>query len=221
MKTIISVLVTMFFLSLGLRAQQNDCKVLLESISGTYEGKCKNGLANGKGIAQGTDRYEGTFVKGLPSGRGVYKWADGSYYDGEWKDGKKEGKGKLVKKDSEISGYWKDDEYAGEELIPSYKVIRSMNLARATFNKSGAIEGVRILLLQAGSDNVAIENFSIASSSGSEYRSGKMYGIQNVLFPLDVKVRYMTWNKMRTGQIEVIFEFTINEPGAWEVTLNN
>jgi len=80
---------------------------------------------------------------------------------------------------------------------------------------------VRILLLQAGSDNVAIENFSIASSSGSEYRSGKMYGIQNVLFPLDVKVKYMTWNKMRTGQIEVIFEFTINEPGAWEVTLNN
>lgn len=64
-----------------------------------------------------------------------------------------------------------------------------MNLARSTFKKSGAIEGVRILLLQAGSDNVAIENFSIASSSGSEYRSGKMYGIQNVLFPLDVKVR--------------------------------
>lgn len=96
-----------------------------------------------------------------------------------------------------------------------------MNLARSTFKKSGAIEGVRILLLQAGSDNVAIENFSIASSSGSEYRSGKMYGIQNVLFPLDVKVKYMTWNKMRTGQIEVIFEFTINEPGAWEVTLNN
>lgn len=99
MKINISVLIIMFFLAIGLRAQQNDCKVLLESISGTYEGKCKNGLAHGKGIAQGTDRYEGTFVKGLPSGRGVYKWADGSFYDGEWKDGKKEGKGKLVKKD--------------------------------------------------------------------------------------------------------------------------
>jgi len=205
----------------SIEAQQNDCRVLLESISGTYTGKCKNGLAHGKGIAQGIDYYEGTFVKGLPSGKGLYRWKDGSYYDGEWENGKKEGKGKLVQNDSGMSGYWKNDEYIGEELIPAYKITRSTNIARATFKRSGAIEGVRILLLQAGSDNIAIENLSIVSSSGSEYRSGRMYGIQNVFFPLDVKVQYLTWNKMRTGKIEVIFEFTINEPGAWELTLNN
>ena len=205
----------------SIEAQQNDCRVLLESISGTYTGKCKNGLAHGKGIAQGIDYYEGTFVKGLPSGKGLYRWKDGSYYDGEWENGKKEGKGKLVQNDSGMSGYWKNDEYIGEELIPAYKITRSTNIARATFKRSGAIEGVRILLLQAGSDNIAIENLSIVSSSGSEYRSGRMYGIQNVLFPLDVKIQYLTWNKMRTGKIEVIFEFTINESGAWELTLNN
>jgi len=205
----------------SIEAQQNYCRVLLESISGTYTGKCKNGLAHGKGIAQGIDYYEGTFVKGLPSGKGLYRWKDGSYYDGEWENGKKEGKGKLVQNDSGMSGYWKNDEYIGEELIPAYKITRSTNIARATFKRSGAIEGVRILLLQAGSDNIAIENLSIVSSSGSEYRSGRMYGIQNVLFPLDVKIQYLTWNKMRTGKIEVIFEFTINESGAWELTLNN
>lgn len=217
-----SAIILALFISVGfVNGQSDNCKVLLESISGTYTGKCKNGLAHGKGIAQGIDYYEGNFSKGLPSGKGIYRWKDGSYYDGEWESGKKEGKGRLVQKDSEIIGYWKNDEYAGKELIPPYKITRNTNVARATFKKSGAIEGVRILLLQAGSDNVAIENLSIASSSGSEYRSGRMYGIQNVLFPLDVKVKYMTWNKMRTGQIEVIFEFTINEPGAWEVTLNN
>mgnify|MGYP002388643376 FL=1 len=212
----------MLFCSVSsLQAQQNDCKVLLESISGTYTGKCKKGLAHGKGSAQGIDYYEGTFSKGLPSGKGLYRWSDGSYYDGEWKDGKKDGRGKLVRDGSEISGFWKNDEYIGKEIIPPYKVTRSLNLARSTFKRSGAIEGVRILFLQAGSENVAIENLSIASSSGSDYRSGKMYGIQNVFFPLDVKIQYFTWNKMRTGKVEVIFEFTINEPGAWEVTLNN
>ena len=74
MKINISVLIIMFFLAIGLRAQQNDCKVLLESISGTYEGKCKNGLAHGKGIAQGTDRYEGTFVCGFYREEVFTKW---------------------------------------------------------------------------------------------------------------------------------------------------
>lgn len=212
----------MLFCSVGLlQAQQNDCKVLLENISGTYTGKCKKGLAHGKGTAQGIDYYKGSFSKGLPSGKGLYRWNDGSYYEGEWKDGKKDGKGKLVQDGSEITGFWKNDEYIGQEIIPPYKVTRSLNLVRSSFKKSGAIEGVRILFLQAGSDNVAIENLSIASSSGSEYRSGKIHGIQNVLFPLDVKIHYFTWNKMRTGMNEVVFEFTINESGAWEVTLNN
>ncbi len=221
MKTKILTLAILLFSVGSLQAQQNDCKVLLENISGTYTGKCKKGLAHGKGTAQGIDYYKGSFSKGLPSGKGLYRWNDGSYYEGEWKDGKKDGKGKLVQDGSEITGFWENDEYIGLEIIPPYKVTRSLNLVRSSFKKSGAIEGVRILFLQAGSDNVAIENLSIASSSGSEYRSGKMYGIQNAFFPLDVKIHYFTWNKMRTGMIEVVFEFTINESGAWEVTLNN
>lgn len=221
MKIRLAVITFLVLPVLTVNAQKSDCKVLIPDLSGTYAGPCKNGLAHGKGVAQGLDYYEGQFSKGLPSGKGTYKWKDGSYYEGEWVNGLKEGKGRMVYPDSVITGYWKNDRFAGKELIPPYKITRNTNVARVSVRKSGAVEGVRILLLQAGSDNVAIENFSIASSSGSEYRSAKMYGIQNVLFPLDVKVTYLSWNKMRTGKFEVVFEITINEPGAWEITLNN
>ena len=221
MKIRLSVITFLLLPVFTVHAQNSECQVLLPDISGTYSGGCKKGLAHGKGVAQGIDYYEGQFLKGLPSGKGIYKWKDGPYYEGEWINGLKEGKGRMVYPDSVITGYWKKDRFIGKELVPPYKITRSTNVARASIRKSGAVEGVRILLLQAGSDNVAIENFSIASSSGSEYRSGKMYGIQNVLFPLDVKVTYLSWNKMRTGKVEVIFEITINEPGAWEITLNN
>jgi hypothetical protein len=53
--------------------QTGDCRVAKASISGSYTGGCKNGLAQVKGVAQGIDRYEGQFVKGLPSGTGIYK----------------------------------------------------------------------------------------------------------------------------------------------------
>jgi hypothetical protein len=221
MKIRILIITALFLLFNPVKAQLSTCKVVMPSISGTYSGGCKRGLAHGKGTAQGIDFYEGQFVKGLPSGKGTYKWKDGPYYEGEWKNGVREGKGKMVYQDSLVTGYWKNDKYIGEELIAPYQITRSMNIARATIIKSGSVDGVRILLLQAGSDNISVENFSLAYSSGSEYRSGRMYGIQNVLFPLDVKLKYLIWNKMRTGKNEVIFEFTINEPGAWEVTLNN
>ena len=221
MKIRLIILLSLFISCNSVNAQQKECKVTVPALSGTYSGGCRNGLAHGKGTAQGIDFYEGQFSKGVPSGKGLYRWKDGPYYEGEWVNGLREGKGKMVYSDSTITGYWKNDKYVGEDPVVPYKVTRSMNVTRATIIKSGAIEGVRILLLQAGSDNLDIERFSLAYSSGSEYQSGRMFGIQNVLFPLDVKVKYMLWNKLRTGQLEVIFEFTIFEPGAWEITLNN
>jgi hypothetical protein len=62
-------------------SQQNDCKVLKPEISDSYSGGCKNGLAEGKGVARGIDYYEGQFNKGMPAGKGTYYWADGTYYE--------------------------------------------------------------------------------------------------------------------------------------------
>lgn len=203
-------------------AQQSDCKVIKADISGSYSGGCKNGLAHGKGIAQGTDRYEGQFIKGMPDGRGTYRWAEGTYYEGQWKNGLREGMGKMVYRDSVVTGYWKDDKYLGEKLIPPFKITNSRSVSRSTISKSVNVgNGVRIRILQGGSDNTTIEDFSLAYDSGGEYRVGNTIGIQNTLIPLDVKVRYRSWNQLHTTQYDVIFEFTIYDPGTWDVVITN
>lgn len=216
------VLIIMFFTGLYTYGQQSECRVLKAEISGTYNGDCKKGLANGKGIAQGKDYYEGEFTKGLPDGKGTYKWASGEYYEGQWKNGIREGSGKMVYSDSIVTGYWKGDKYVGVKQVAPYKVVYSMSVSRSTFVKSsGSMDGIKIKIMQAGSDNPNLEDFSLAYDSGTEYRNGIYYGLENVRFPLNVKIKYRTWNQLRTTQYNVIFEFVINEPGNWDVMVSN
>ena len=80
-----TLLAFMIFISGYALAQE--CKVLKTEISASYHGDCKNGLAQGKGIAKGLDSYEGEFIKGLPDGTGTYIWANGDNYKGNWKKG--------------------------------------------------------------------------------------------------------------------------------------
>lgn len=203
-------------------AQQTDCKVKLLTISGSYTGECKKGFAHGKGTARGIDFYEGEFFKGLPEGHGLYRWANGSYYDGEWKGGKRNGQGKLVSGDSVASGFWKADRYQGVVPAPSFKIASSRNVQRSTIVKSVEIgNGVKIKLMLGGSDNSEVEDFSLAYSSGSEYRNAATYGIQNTSVPLDVTVRFRTWNQLHTVQYDVWFEFIILDQGTWIVTITN
>ena len=105
---------------------QAQCEVLLESISGEYEGECKKGKANGKGISKGTDTYDGQFKKGYPDGQGQYTWSNGNVFIGNFKKGLKEGEGRLVikesQKDSLVIGYWSKDNYIGKEKDP-YKIL--------------------------------------------------------------------------------------------------
>lgn len=203
-------------------AQETGCKVKLFGISGSYSGDCKKGFAHGHGIATGIDQYEGDFFKGLPEGRGKYKWSNGSWYDGEWKSGMRNGEGKFVSGDSVISGYWKADKYQGKMRTASYKIVVSRNVARYTITKSvEQANGVTIKVLLGGTENTEIEDFSLAYTNGSEYRNVGTYGIQNTNVPLDVTVRYRTWNQLHSAQYDVLFEFTVNDPGTWNVTIIN
>ena len=64
----------------GMAQEKTSCMVLMEAISGSYEGDCRNGLAHGKGTALGWDTYRGQFKKGLPHGTGTYIWENGAVY---------------------------------------------------------------------------------------------------------------------------------------------
>ena len=215
-----------FFAVLHVSAQNNDCQVKMPNISGTYTGGCKKGLAQGKGIARGVDRYDGQFYKGMPDGKGVYSWANGSVYDGQWVNGTREGKGKMVfhlaGKDSVVSGYWKNDKYIGEKYIPPYKITRNLGVVRYNFFKMGE-EGsdITFKIFLGGKINSETEGFNVACDSGSEFQLGSATGIQNVHFPVSVKITYRTWNLLHTAQSDVIFEFEINDPGKWELSITN
>jgi hypothetical protein len=203
-------------------AQQDHCKVLMPSISESYGGGCKNGLAQGKGIAMGTDHYEGQFIKGLPSGKGKYTWADGTYYEGQWNEGMREGKGEMVYRDSTVNGFWQADKYIGKKLKASYKIISTLSVSRYTITKvSNVGNAIKMKIMQGGTENMGVEDFSLLYDSGDEYRSGTVYGLQNVRFPVEVKVKYRSWNQFKTTQYDVIFEFSIEQPGTWNVMISN
>ena len=205
---------------------QDDCKVLMPEISGSYTGKCKKGLAQGKGLAVGTDTYEGRFLKGLPDGTGKYTWADGRVYEGSWHEGMRDGRGKMiyptVGEDSIVTGYWKKDEYAGKELIPQYRVTRNQGVIRYSIRKINDVGSkFSVGLYLAGSFNTNIDSWSMDASSGQEFESGRKIGIENAIVPYNVSIKYRVWNQMQSQQHDVYFDFTINEPGTFEITITN
>jgi len=218
----ILVLMLLFFSGNLIYSQVSDCKVAMPRISGTYTGECKKGLAHGTGMAQGIDRYEGEFRKGLPQGRGVYRWADGTFYEGYWKMGLREGAGKMIFPDSTVTGYWKADKYVGKEDTKPYEILQTRYVARSTFSKTAnSPSQVKVRLTMGGSPNVTVQDFSMVYTSGDEFRMGTVYGIQNVTFPINVRITYLTWNVMHTVQTNVTFEFKINQTGNWDVNIQN
>jgi hypothetical protein len=126
----------------------------------------------------------------------------------------------MVYPDSVVTGIWKADKYMGKKMSAPYKILTSISVARSSIVKStGMVDGVKIRIMEGGTDNTSIEDFSLAYDSGSEYRNGNSYGVENVKFPLTVKIKYHSWNKLRTAQYNVIFEFMIIQPGNWDVVI--
>lgn len=69
-------------------AQSEQCRVLDNNIGNSYDGNCKDGLAHGWGRATGFASYKGDFRNGLPHGSGIYKWPDGTVFEGTFFNGK-------------------------------------------------------------------------------------------------------------------------------------
>jgi len=90
-----------------------ECKVLDPELQGFYEGGCKNGLAEGGGVARGTAEYQGKFHKGMKHGRGVKTWAWGDRYEGGFTNDRRNGKGMYV---WGARSPWAGERYVGEYL---------------------------------------------------------------------------------------------------------
>lgn len=226
-KSITCILVSAALFSMArLPAQNIDCKVLIPEISVTYIGECKNGLAHGNGTATGIDRYEGQFNKGLPHGRGTYEWTNGPVYRGQWSKGVRDGEGEIIyftaRGDSTVKGFWKAGSFIGMANVPAYTVIRKYNLLSCNFRKLANGNTVIVKFMLKGQINSRVKEMTMAFSSGVQFKSGMTYeGIQDVYFPFNLIIRYVTYNPISRGAYEVEFECTINEPGRWEITLNN
>lgn len=209
---------------LGLSIYSNEtfsqnCKVLMHNISDTYTGKCKKGLANGKGTASGVDTYTGKFRKGYPNGFGKYTWANGNYYEGTWKMGKKDGEGTLHikenKKYSLLSGIWEKDKYVGKKPKKP-KILRKENISSYSIRKIGDdTNKIEIRIMNTGGKGFS--KLNIYSSTGS---INGLY-IENIKYPVNVNIEYLTPSLMNSYMLRVQFEFTIEDPGDWLVILRN
>lgn len=219
----ISLICIFVALSVFLYSQQ-DCKVLMPELSGTYIGKCKKGLAHGKGKAVGTDTYEGYFRKGLPSGYGIYTSSTGEVYKGKWKKGMKDGEGEFIfgdsKKDSTLVGIWKKDVYIG--LKPEKpNVIHKENVDRYSFRRQSDGNRVFIDIFRNGTRNADIEQFRVIGTSGIKTQDEYIVYYEEVVFPFVCKINYKTWNKAHTAQYYVTFEFKITQSGVWKLNIYN
>jgi hypothetical protein len=103
-----------------------------------------------------------------------------------------------------------------------FKIVNSRYVSRSSIRHSiSQTNGVRIKLMQNGIDNTDIEDFSMAYDSGNEYRMGNIFGIDNAVLPLYVKITYRSWNTFHAVQVDVVYEFMIFGPGTWDITLFN
>ena len=83
--------------------------------------ECRSGdCVNGYGVIiyVNGNIYEGEFKNGKRDGQGTLTWTDGEKYEGEWKNGNYHGKGTLTYVDGTIyEGEWHNDRREGEGTL--------------------------------------------------------------------------------------------------------
>lgn len=95
-------------------AQNATCKVRDQNIASIYKGDCKDGLANGQGLAKGRDTFQGEFKDG-DKVKGKYTWGPSACksgkclqtYNGEFSDDAMHGFGEATWTDGDTyKGQW-------------------------------------------------------------------------------------------------------------------
>jgi len=183
----------------------NTCKIIGD-IEGVYKGKCKKGLAHGKGVfkyAEVAHTYEGSFKDGMMNGKGiVFVMVNG-------------------KKEVINRGVWKDNVFLGAEEKPLYEISQRLFVDDLKISKYFDVgDKVYFKFFQNGGTN-PITNLEMAANSGDEMIGHNVAGFKNITFPFVVFISYTTYNKFRSAKYTARIKVTINEPGVWEVKLIN
>lgn len=204
---------------------QKECKVLLESIFGSYEGDCRKGLADGTGTSRGKDVYTGEFKKGFPDGMGRYIWKDGSYYSGDFVKGKKDGYGEMVirrkdRPDSLVNGYWTQDVYMGASNV-AFAVRQMVNVKDVRFEKKSDNGAEIFIVFQQDEKPVGAEGLRVTNQQGAKAMSEFDYSVlRKISFPfLGTKVEFRSRSQNGVSIKECAAEFDIYEKGVWQVTV--
>ncbi|NOU61250.1 hypothetical protein [Marinifilum caeruleilacunae] len=208
-------------------AQNNQCSVLLKSISGSYTGDCKNGLANGKGKSVGQDTYIGMFKDGLPHGKGKYLYRNGNTFQGYWKNGEKNGKGKykysLNGEKHTLSGYWKQNEYAGSTNPDIfYRISSSTGIMNYKVERMEALNPYDkdiTFSIRSSFSNFVPSDLRIEKSSGKLTKSGKKFIISNYSCPLRCEISYTI--KLANTRKQCRFIIDILEDNKCSVVLSH
>ncbi len=234
MKKILINLIICSFLQIAITtnvvSQENEskvnCKVLVDALSDKYEGSCKKGLAHGKGIATGIDTYEGKFKNGFPHGQGVYTWENSDVYDGNWKEGKRDGKGKMyynsIKQDSLIYAYWVEDKYIKEIEIAPYEITyKTSNLSRISFKKENSERNdIELEIVRDGRVLKSLDYIDFAGNSGVLKQTISYIGYEYVNFPFEGQIRFKALGRLNNVVYEYILKFTVTEKGSWKISIN-
>jgi hypothetical protein len=224
---------------LSLSAQ--DCKVLVDSLRGTYTGECRKGLAHGTGTASGTDSYTGNFKNGYPEGQGKYTWKNGDWYEGEWKKGKQNGMGTFTHRvingtgqTETMTGFFKNGEYKGKFERPYTTEMLTNNFSSISIKKMNTLVSEITFTIKnttaGGSTNSQpvlpkseIKNIQLLQGNYTEmiYDTASQvtnrYIFRNVIYPFSAII---TFERARSVQQVAIAKIELNENGNWMIRVD-
>ena len=173
-----------------LNGKRNGYGVLSIGDSIVYSGVWKNGKRNGYGtitdslgrkitalwnadtIVTGTRRdtlgtYHGEFNKLLiAEGHGTFVAEDGSFYTGQWKNGKRNGFGCGVTVNGKVkAGDWRSDRYRGERMLHASDRIYGIDLSKYQHEigrKKYSIDWSRLRIAYLGAGNGGSVDYRIS-----------------------------------------------------------
>ena len=117
------------------------------------------------------------------NGHGAWRYADGSYYEGHWKDGKRHGFGFSLSEGQLRVGEWKEDLFKGERLLYTNERIYGIDIARYQHEKGRrryAIDWKRLRITHlgtlskkqiSGSVNYPVSFIFIKATEGKDIRN--------------------------------------------------